>query len=141
MAGKDEKLELLKRIPLFGGMDKRQIARLGELTDEIDVPAGRVLMREGDRGHELFIVVDGTVRIEREGRLIAERGAGDFVGEIALVDHGPRSATVTAVGPARLLVVGHQAFNSLMAEFPGLERQILRTLAERVRSSEPHAAH
>ncbi len=138
---KDEKLELLKRIPLFAGLNRRQVERLGQLTDEVDVPDGKVLMRQGDPGHELFIIVNGTVRIEHDGEEVARRGSGDFLGEIALVDHGPRTATVTTDGPARLLVIGHQAFNSLMDEFPGLEREILRTLAERVRSYEPHAAH
>lgn len=141
MAGRDPKLELLKRIPLFAGLNRRQIERLGQLTDEVNVPSGRVLMREGDRGEELFIVVNGTLRIERGGREIGRGGDGDFIGEIALVDHGPRSATVTTEGPARLLVVGHQAFDSLMDEFPGLERTILRALAERVRSAESDAAH
>ncbi len=138
---RDEKLELLKRIPLFAGLNRRQIERLGQLTDEVDVPAGRVLMREGDPGHELFVIISGTVKIERDGREIARRGSGDFLGEIALVDRGPRTATVTTDGPARLLVVGHQAFNSLMDEFPGLEREVLRTLAQRVRNIEADAAH
>ena len=141
MAVRDEKLELLQTIPLFRGLSRRQIERLGQLTDEIDLPGGRVLMRQGDRGEELFIIVEGSVRVERDGREIALRRAGDILGEIALVDHGPRTATVTTDGPARLLVVGHRAFDSLMEEFPDLQLKVLRTLAERVRSSEPDAAH
>ena len=141
MAGNDAKLELLRRIPLFAGLNRRQIERLGQLTDEVDVPDGRVLMRQGDPGHEMFIVISGTVKIERDGREIARRSDGEFVGEIALVDHGPRSATVTTEGRARLIVIGHQAFNSLMDEFPGLEREVLRTLAQRVRNVEPEAVH
>ena len=141
MAVRDEKLELLQTIPLFRGLSRRQIERLGQLTDEIDLPGGRVLMRQGDRGEELFIIVEGSVRVERDGREIALRSAGDILGEIALVDHGPRTATVTTDGPARLLVVGHRAFDSLMEEFPDLQLKVLRTLAERVRSSEPDAAH
>jgi CRP-like cAMP-binding protein len=141
MARKDEKLELLRRIPLFAGLNRRQIERLGQLTDEVDIPAGRVLMRQGDRGDELFIVVEGELRIERDGRSVAVRMPGDFVGEIALVDHGPRTATVTAAQPTRVLVVGHRAFNTLMDEFPGVRLEVLRALAQRVRAAEPEAAH
>jgi len=138
---KDEKLELLHRIPLFSGLDKRQLLRLGQLTDEVDVADGRVLMREGQQGDELFIVIQGTLRVEREGQVIARRGPGEFVGEIALVDEGPRVATVVSDGPARLLVVGHHAFHTLMEEFPPIQLVVLRELARRVRHldrEEPH---
>ena len=100
---RDEKLDLLHGIPLFSGLDKRQLLRLGQLTDEVDVADGRTLMRQGERGDELFIVIEGNLRVERDGQVIAHRGAGDFLGEIALVDEGPRSATVIADGPAREL--------------------------------------
>ncbi|MEO6294831.1 MAG: cyclic nucleotide-binding domain-containing protein [Candidatus Limnocylindria bacterium] len=138
---KDEKLELLHRIPLFSGLDKRQLLRLGQLTDEVDVADGRVLMREGQPGDELFIVIQGTLRVEREGQVVARRGPGEFVGEIALVDEGPRVATVVSDGPARLLVVGHRAFHTLMEEFPPIQLVVLRELARRVRHldrEEPH---
>ena len=138
---RDEKLDLLHGIPLFSGLDKRQLLRLGQLTDEVDVADGRTLMRQGERGDELFIVIEGNLRVERDGQVIAHRGAGDFLGEIALVDEGPRSATVIADGPARLLVVGHRAFHTLMDEFPEIQVIVLRELARRVRhleSDQPH---
>ncbi len=141
MPGVDPKLDLIRSVPLFTGFGRREIERLGQLADEIDVADGTVLMREGATGHELFILVDGSVRVERGGRLIAERGPGSILGEIALVDGGPRTATVTAGGPARLLVIGHREFNTLMDEFPDVRLKVLTTLAMRVRSIEVDAAH
>jgi len=138
---RDEKLDLLHGIPLFSGLDKRQLLRLGQLTDEVDVADGRTLMRQGERGDELFIVIEGKLRVERDGQVIAHRGAGEFLGEIALVDEGPRSATVISDGPARLLVVGHRAFHTLMDEFPEIQLVVLRELARRVRhldGDQPH---
>lgn len=138
---KDEKLELLGRVPLFAGLGRRELTRLGMLVDEIDVPAGRVLMRQGDRGEEMFVVMSGSARIERDGRDMGDRGPGDIVGEIALVDGGPRTATVTASEPSRLLVVGRRDFHALMDEFPEVRLQVLETLARRVRNLDPEAAH
>lgn len=138
---RDEKLDLLHGIPLFSGLDKRQLLRLGQLTDEVDVADGRTLMRQGERGDELFVVIEGNLRVERDGDVIAHRGAGEFLGEIALVDEGPRSATVIAEGPARLLVVGHRAFHTLMEEFPQIQLVVLRELARRVRHLDPDQPH
>ncbi len=83
---RDEKLELLRGVPLFTGLGRRELERLGELGDEVDLPAGRTFVREGDRGHEFFVILDGRVRIERGGQTLTTLGRGDFLGEIALVD-------------------------------------------------------
>ena len=104
----DEKLELLKRVPLLSGLGKRDIVEVGRLAEEIDLGADHVLMREGGSGSEFFVIIDGTVRIERGGVKIRSLGPGDFLGEIALVDDGPRTATATTESPAKLLVVGHR---------------------------------
>ena len=137
----DEKLEKLRRVPLFAGLGRRELERLGLLTDEVDLPAGRVLMRQGDRGEELFVFMRGAARVERDGEEIAQRRANDFVGEIALLDGGPRTATVTLTEDSTLLVVGRQQFRQLLDEFPDVRLQVLEALAHRVRSGEPHAAH
>jgi CRP/FNR family transcriptional regulator len=137
----DEKLELLKTVPLFALCDARSVERLGMLVEEVDLPAGRVLFRQGDTAQELFIVVSGHVRVERDGGLIADSGPGDFFGEIALVAGGPRTATATCVTPCRLLVLGRRDFHSLMDEFPGLKMRVLETLAKRVRALDTAAVH
>lgn len=140
MSPRDEKLDLLKSVPLFAGFSRHELERLGMLTDRVDLPAGRVLMRQDETGHEMFVIVHGRAQIERDGRVIAERGDGDMLGEIALVDTGPRTATVTLTEPSQLLVVGHRDFHSLMDEMPTVRAQVLESLARRVRHLDPDAA-
>lgn len=137
MAGKDHKLELIRRVPLFEQCGGRDIEKIGQLADEVDVPAGKVLMKEGASAREFFAVIDGSMRVEQNGREIARLGPGDFFGEIALVDGGPRTATVTAEVASRLLVVGHREFHSLLEQNPGIQLQVLQALAKRVRRLAP----
>jgi len=137
----DEKLEKLRRVPLFAGFGKRELERLGMLTDEVDLPAGRVLMRQGDPGEELFVLMRGAARVERDGRDLVAMHADDFFGEIALIDGGPRTATVTLTEDSALLVVGRRQFQQLLDEFPEVRLQVLEALAARVRSAETDAAH
>jgi CRP-like cAMP-binding protein len=137
----DEKLELLKTVPLFEHCGAREIERLGMLVEEVDLPAGRVLFTQGESAQELFVIVKGRVRVERDGRLLAERGPGEFFGEIALVAGGPRTATATCETDSRLLVVVRHDFHSLMDEFPELKMRVLETLAHRVRSLDTDGVH
>lgn len=141
MAPKDPKLELLRSIPLFAGLSEPAIRRLGQLADEVDVPAGKVLMRQGENGAEAFVVSSGRVEVERDGRVIAERGRGDIFGEIALLSEGPRTATVTTLEPSRLFVLGHREFHALMDEHPAIRLQVLDALARRLRALDIDAAH
>jgi CRP-like cAMP-binding protein len=141
LVARDEKLDLLRRIPLFAGFGRREIERLGMLADEVAVPDGTVLIRQGDLGRDMMVLIAGNVVIERDGEQVNRLGPGDFFGEIALVNEGPRTASVTTDGPARLLVVSHTDFHSMMEEFPGIAAQIMHTLANRIRSTEPNAAH
>lgn len=138
---RDEKLELLRMVPLFARCGRHDIERIGMLADEVDLPKGRVLMREGESGDEMFIVVDGGAEIRQSDRVIAHRGPGDFFGEIALVDGGPRTATVELTEDSRLLVVGRRDFHALLDEFPEVRMRIFEALAHRVRSAEPDRAH
>ncbi len=138
---RDEKQELLRRIPLFNGFNGRQIERLGMLADEVFVPEDKVLMREGDSGSDMMVIVSGQVAVDRKGTRVNTLGPGDFFGEIALVDDAPRTATVTTVGPVRLLVVGHREFHAMMEEFPEIATQVMHALANRIRTLEPDAAH
>ena len=137
----DEKLELLKTVPLFANCDAREIERLGMLVEEVEVPNGRVLFSQGDVARELFIVVGGEVRVERNGTVLATRGPGEFFGEIALVAEGNRTATATCMTSCRLLVLNHRDFHSLMDEFPALKMRVLETLAQRVRTLDIVSVH
>ena len=136
---KDPKLELIAAVPLFAGFNRREIEALGRLMDEIDVKEGRVLKREGASGREFFIVVSGRVRVERNGRKVNELGPGDFLGEIALIDHGPRTATVVASEPCRLMVLDIGGFRTLVTKYPTVQAKIMRALAERLREAQPRA--
>jgi CRP-like cAMP-binding protein len=137
----DTKLELLKRVPLFAGLGRKEIEEVGRLAEEIDVPAGRVLMREGQTGQEFFVIVNGSVKVERGGGRLATLGAGDFLGEIALIDDGPRTATATTETSSELLVLAHREFHSLMEQFPSVRTSVLQALASRVRNLEPDNPH
>lgn len=138
---RDEKLDLLRTVPIFAGLGRREIERLGQLCDEVDLPAGRVLMRQGESGGEAIVIVEGRARVERDGRTVAERTSGDVIGEISLLGEGPRTATVTLTEPSRLLVIGHREFHTLMDEMPSVRLTILSALAQRIRELEPDAGH
>jgi CRP-like cAMP-binding protein len=138
---RDEKLDLLRRIPLFTDFGRRDLERLSQLADEVEVPGERRLMAQGDRGTEMFVIASGRVRVERDGERINTLGPGDFFGEIALLDGGPRTATVTADEPTRLLVLTHREFHTMMEEFPEIAAEVLNALAHRIRRLEPDQPH
>jgi CRP/FNR family transcriptional regulator, cyclic AMP receptor protein len=138
---RDQKLELLRKVPLFAGLSKRELQRIGELADEVDLPSGRVLMRQGESGSEMLIVIDGSARIERDGEVIAERGGGEVLGEIALLDGGPRTATVTLTRDSRLLVLGRREFQAAMDELPDVRLRVLEAVAHRLRTLDASSVH
>jgi CRP-like cAMP-binding protein len=105
----------------------------------VDLPDGRELTHEGRTANEFFIIVNGTVRIDRGGATIRRLRDGDFLGEIALVDGGPRTATTTTEGPGRYLVVGHREFHSLLEGFPSIQLAVLQAMAQRVRNLDPES--
>jgi len=137
----DEKLGLLKQTPLLAGLNQHDLEEVGRLADEIDAKAGKVLMRKGELGSEFFMIADGTVRIERDGRVIATLGPGDFFGDIALVVERPRTATATVETNSRLLVVGHREFHSLMDRFPSIRISVLESIAIRLAELEADRPH
>jgi CRP/FNR family transcriptional regulator, cyclic AMP receptor protein len=133
---RDAKLELLSGVPLFAACSKRDLQRVASLTDRIDVPEGKVLTRQGDPGRECFVIAEGSAKATMRGRAAVRLGPGSFFGEMALLDQGPRSATVTAETDMQLLVLGSREFSSLVAEVPSVARRIMRVLAERLRAAE-----
>jgi CRP/FNR family cyclic AMP-dependent transcriptional regulator len=129
---KDAKLELLKGVPLFARCSKKELAEIAQIADEIDLPEGKQLTKEGGRGREFFVLVDGTADVRRKRRKIGTLGPGDFLGEIALVTRTPRTATVTTSSPVRALVVSEQNFRRLLERSPDVQIKVLEALAERV---------
>jgi CRP-like cAMP-binding protein len=128
----DKKVESLKRAPLFADLSRKELVQLARLSDDVEVPAGRVLCKEGTPGREFFVLVEGEVDVVKNGRRVAALGAGDFVGEISLLEQTPRTATVTAKTPLRFFVLTPKEFQQVLDENPSVERKILRALARRV---------
>ena len=139
MARASAKVELLRNVPLFSGLSTKELMSLSRLMDEVDLAPGTVIIREGNTGGEFFIVIEGIVEVKRGGRRLARLGPGDYLGEIALIDHGPRTATAIVETPARVLVLASREFASMLASDPRIENKILRTLAARVRDMSPRS--
>jgi len=129
---KNTQVELLQAVPLFASCSKTELERIASLADELDLADGATLIREGERGREFLVIVDGTVRVTKGGKKIRDLGPGDFIGEIALVSDVPRTATVTATSPVRLLVVTDRAFRGLIEEMPSIATKVLQSLGERL---------
>jgi CRP-like cAMP-binding protein len=137
----DAKVDLLKSVSLFSGMGRAELEQVAQLLDEVDVPAGKVLMRQGETGHEMFIIAKGRVRVERNGKVISERGPGASMGEISLLTEGPRTATVTAIEPSTLFYAAHREFHSLMDSHPSVRLCILDGLASKIRLLDEASVH
>jgi CRP/FNR family transcriptional regulator, cyclic AMP receptor protein len=121
----------LKAVPFFSAMSKSELAAVAQQTDEIDVPAGKVLAREGDFGEEFFVIDAGTAQVTRGGEPIAELGPGDFFGEMALLEEDRRTATVTATTPMSLIVMTRASFRALDRAHPEIHETISKAIAER----------
>jgi CRP-like cAMP-binding protein len=134
MVGRDTYLEHLATVPLFAACSKKDLQRIARASDEVEIPAGRTLMKQGDIGRECFILVEGKVKIERNGRKIASKGPGAYFGELSLLDKGPRTATVIAETPITVLVLGPREFSAVLDEVPQLSHKLLTALAQQVRS-------
>lgn len=126
-------IEHLAAIRLFSSCSTRDLQKIARASDEIEVEAGRELTVEGQPGHEAFVIVEGSASVVIGDRHVAELGAGRHFGELALLDGGPRTATVVALTPMTLLVINQRAFLSLLDDVPGLARKVMATLAAQVR--------
>lgn len=128
----DTKVEALKRAPLFAGLSRSELVQLARVSEDLEVPPGKVLCKEGQLGREFFVIVDGEVEVTRGGKHVATRSGGEFFGEIALLEETPRTATVTAKTPLRFFVLTRKDFRHLVNENRNVERKVLRALARRV---------
>ncbi len=136
LRGTSGKAALLKKVQLFEGLSDRQLQQIARLADELETPAGKVLARAGDTGREMFVIVDGQATVTTSQKRTLQLGKGDFFGEMSLLDGGPRSATVEAVTPMLLLVIGQREFYELLAEAPLIAKRLMRTLSERLREAD-----
>jgi len=129
---KDKKVELLKRVPLFSKLKQKQLEDVAHIADELDLPAGKEMATEGDRGREFFVLLKGEADVTKAGEKINTMKEGDFFGEIALVTKMPRTATVTATTDVDVLVITERDFDSLLKRSPEIGKCIAEALAERV---------
>ena len=121
----------LKSVPFFSNMSKRELAAMAQQTDDLDVPAGKVLTQEGEIGHEFFVIDQGTAEVTRGGEHVADLGPGDFFGEMALLEEDRRTATVTASSPVRVIVMTRQSFRALDRAMPGVHAAVAEAIAGR----------
>lgn len=129
---KNAKVDLIAGVPLFAGCSKAELHQLVSITDELDLPEGATLIREDERGREFLVVVDGTVKVTQKGRTVNELGPGSWVGEISLIADVPRTATVVATSPVRLLVITDRAFQQLIRQAPSIASKVLQSVGERL---------
>jgi CRP-like cAMP-binding protein len=129
---KNRKVELIKRIPLFARCTRKELEAVAAEADELDVREGKELTRQGERGREVIVLVEGTADVRRNGRRVNRLGAGDFLGEISVISGVPRTATVTTTSDARLLVLTDRAFKRVVDGMPSVQANVLRSVAERL---------
>jgi CRP/FNR family cyclic AMP-dependent transcriptional regulator len=132
MSGEPTTDELLAQVPLFAGLKKKELKQISRLATRLDLPAGKELTQQGKAGNEFLVVLKGDVDVLIDGKVVATRGAGDYFGEIALLQDRPRTATVVAKTPVSLDVIGRGEFKTLITDKPKIAEQILATVAQRL---------
>ena len=137
----DQKVELLSRVPLLAGLDRKDLVQVAQICDEVDLPAGRVLMKQGAYAGEFYVIISGNVSVERDGAHVRDLGPGEFLGELALLGNIARTATATCIDDGRFLVLGHREFHSLLSQYPTIQGAILHAVAERMVAHEPDQVH
>ena len=131
--GGDSKIELIRGVPLFAEASKADLAEIAAIADEVDLPAGKTLIKEGDSAREFFVLIEGTADVMQGDEQIGKiMGPGDFFGEIALISKAPRTATITTTSPVRALVITDRAFRQLLEHHPQIAVAVLTALAERL---------
>ena len=132
MLRRNQKVELIRKVPLFSRCSKRELEQIARIADEIDLREGKEMTRQGARGREFFVLLQGDADVIKDNGRINTLGPGDFFGEIALVSDTPRTATVVATTPVRALVVTDRSFRRLLGDMPEIQAKVLQALAERL---------
>jgi CRP-like cAMP-binding protein len=129
---RDAKVELLKKVPLFADCSKAELRALAKVADELDLREGTVMTREGRAGREFFVLVEGSARVTRKDKKIADLGGGQWFGEIALLTDTPRTATVTATSAVDVLVITDRRFREVVETMPSIALKVLSSVSERL---------
>jgi CRP/FNR family cyclic AMP-dependent transcriptional regulator len=138
MSGKHDRQRLLSQVTLFSTCTDRELDRLARHAEIVDFRAGDVLMTEGEPGHEFYVIIDGEVGVTSGGDTVAKLGAGAYVGEQALLDPGPRTATVTALRDTQAVLLSSREFYAAIDDVPALSRKLLAGMARRLRETSAH---
>ena len=139
MRHKDQRIAHLRAVPMFQTCTDKELLQIARLAEQVEVPAGEVLVREGRLGHEFYVVAAGKAEVVHDGRVVALLGPGDWFGELALLDPHPRTATVTMVEAGEVIEISQREFWSLLREVPALPLKLLQGMARRLHS-EPVSA-
>jgi CRP-like cAMP-binding protein len=128
--------DFVRVVPLFAGLLPSELDRIAMVMHPLEVSAGHVFCTEGEPGDEFFVLVDGEAVVERAGHTVTKLGRGDYFGELALLDRGPRSATVRALTDAHMYVLHEKSFATVLTELPALAQKLLAALARRLREAD-----
>jgi CRP/FNR family transcriptional regulator, cyclic AMP receptor protein len=132
----DARIDTIRNVWLFERCTKKELEAIAKLATPLDLPAGKVLTTQGEQGREFFAIVSGKVEATRDGITIGTLGAGNFFGEMSLLELLPRVATIRTIEPTSVLVLTAQAFNTLVASMPSVDRNMMIVLAHRLRDIE-----
>ena len=130
--GGNQKIDLIRKVPLFARCSRAELKEIAMLADEIDLREGKEMTREGAPGREFFVLLEGTAEVKKNSRKVNTLGPGDFFGEIALVSREPRTATVIATSPVRALVITDWSFRQLLDDAPRVKTKVMEAMAERL---------
>ena len=132
MAKKDAKLDRLSQVPMFSACTRKELEQVAKAADEVTVSSGERIIREGDTGHEFYVIIEGKATVTRDGTEIAALGPGDYFGELSLLDGQKRDSTIVATTATDLLVIGVREFVTLLEDVPQLTRKLLGGMARRL---------
>jgi len=130
--GGNQKIDLIRKVPLFARCSRAELKEIAILADEIDLREGKEMTRQGAPGREFFVLLEGTADVKKNSRRVNTLGPGDFFGEIALVSREPRTATVIATSPVRALVITDWSFRQLLDDAPRVKTKVMEAMAERL---------
>jgi CRP/FNR family transcriptional regulator, cyclic AMP receptor protein len=133
MASKKASLEHLRSVSLFAACSTKDLEKIAKVGEEVSFPAGTLIVDQGQTGTEAFVILTGTVIVKRNGKKVSSLGAGSIVGELSLLDHGPRTATVICETDCEFLLIGQRNFLAVVDEVPALSHKLMASLAGRIR--------